>query len=999
MPAMLPALQRFAYWAFARFLRVAVPHFGILAVMKSASSPAFIDRVEESQMLDAALERARSGAAPTVFVGGEAGIGKSRLVAEFARRAREHGARVLTGGCAPLGGAPLPFGPVVEILRALGDEERASLPPELGGRGGQWQRLDEFESGQGWVFALLLGVLEEIEAPLVVVLEDLHWADRSTLDLLALRVQTGRLPGCLVVGTYRSDELGPGSPLRLAFAELDRTGRTERIELHRFGRAELVEQMTGILGDAPEHDVVDDVLGRSDGNPFLAEELLAAREAPGAGTPTRVRDIVLARVETLSEPTQTMLRVLAAARGPLAHHALAVVSGLPERELEGCLREALARHVLVRTDAGAYAFRHALMREAIYEALLVSERRRLHGALADVLERSGDTSARRLADLAHHWYSAGDRPRALAAAVRAGLAVDEIYAHAEALEQYEHALELWDDAEAVAGVDRVAILARAAESASCLGDPARAVAFAEQALGELDTGDDPVRAGLLSARLGRFHWIGGDPERSLAAYENAVRIIPATPPTKERAHVIAALSHVQLVSGRHRTAADLAAESLEIARVVGALPEEGSSLATLGSALSTLGELDQGLAMVRAGRAALERGGGVPELIFVTYSNEAVMLIDSGAFEQAAEVARRGIEYTRTHGMERSHRSWQEVLVAWALLKLGGWHEAGALLDETLLRNPTGITRRAVQLMRAALALAAGELEAADERLADARAASEGEEPFAGLRFEIDIGLALARRDLDAARAHAATGLETIAGQENWPDLAWLYWRALEVEAARAEAARAHKHAPDTTYAAALQERVRALVADADARASAELPALLVSCEAELERADARPATDRWLTAAAQWEALREPYPRAQCLRRAAEAGLAERRPKADIAPALTVAYDLASQLGAAPLVTAVESLARRARVALDIADAAPAPEAPPLGLTPRELEVLRLVGRGYTNAQIAETLFISVKTAGAHVSNILAKLDVGRRVEAAAIAERLDLLDESPAR
>jgi DNA-binding CsgD family transcriptional regulator len=967
--------------------------------MKSASSPAFIDRIEESEILDAALEGARSGAATTAFVGGEAGIGKSRLVAEFARRARASGARVLTGGCAPLGGAPLPFGPVVEVLRALDDDERASLPPELGGRGGPWQRLDEFESGQGWVFALLLSALEEIDGPLVVVLEDLHWADRSTLDLLALRVQTGRLPGCLVVGTYRSDELEPGSPLRLALAELDRTGRTERIELQRFGRADLVAQMTGILGNAPEHDVVDDVLGRSEGNPFLAEELLAARDAPGVGAPTRVSDIVLARVETLSDPTQTMLRVLAAARGPLAHHPLAVVAALPERELEGCLREALDRHVLVRTDDGAYAFRHALMREAIYEALLVSERRRLHAALADVLERSRETGARRLADLAHHWYSAGDRPRALAAAVRAGLAVDEIYAHAEALIQYEHALELWDDAESVAGVDRVTLLARAAEAAACQGDPARAVELAEAGLAELDADADPVRVGLLSARLGRFAWVSGDPERALAAYEEAVRIIPAQPPTHERAHVIAALSHVQLVSGRHRVAAELAAESLEIARAVGALPEEGSSLATLGAALSSLGQLEEGLAMVRAGRAALERGGGVPDLIFVTYSNEAVMLIDGGDFEQASAVARRGIAYTRAHGMERSHRSWQEVLVAWTLLKLGRWAEAAELLDETLLRGPAGITRRAVQLMRASLALERGELAAADERLADARAASEGDQPFAGLRFEVEAGLALARRDLDAARARVAEGLVIVAEQEDWQDIGWLCWRGMEVEAARAEDDRAHKRPVDTSGAAALLARVRALAAATELPAAAELPAVLASCEAEHERAEARPATDRWLAAAASWEALGEPYPRARCLLRAAEAALAERRPKADVASALVTAHALAGGLGAAPLAAALESLARRARVALGEQEGAPAPQAPPLGLTPRELEVLRLVARGHTNAQIAEALFISVKTAGHHVSNILGKLDVGRRIEAAAIAERLDLLDESPAR
>jgi hypothetical protein len=153
---------------------------------------------------------------------------------------------------------------------------------------------------------VLLGLLEDLaaEQPLALVLEDLHWSDRSTLDLLALRVRTSRIPSFAVVATYRSDELGPGHPLRLLLAELGRTGRTKRLELQRFGRADLVDQLTGILGAVPEHDLVEDVLGRSEGNPFLAEELLAAGSEERRGAPAKVRDIVLARVETLSEQTQ-----------------------------------------------------------------------------------------------------------------------------------------------------------------------------------------------------------------------------------------------------------------------------------------------------------------------------------------------------------------------------------------------------------------------------------------------------------------------------------------------------------------------------------------------------------------------------------------------------------------------------------------------------------------------------------------------------------------------
>ncbi len=397
--------------------------------MGRISCPDFIGRVTELETLDAGLERARAGDTPTVLVGGEAGIGKSRLVSEFSRRARPE-ALVLSGACAPFGSSPPPFTPVVEALRAYArsapDEERARLSatapsltrllPELDMEGSAARRREGSDAGQSLIFGQLLGVLEDVasQRPLVVVLEDLHWADRSTLDLLALRSQTARAARCLIVATYRSDELDPGHPLRLTLAELQRSGQTDRLELIRFGRDELVAQLTGILGRLPEYALVEEILERSEGNPFLAEELLAAAsEAPGRA-PRKVRDIVMTRVETLSEPTQRMLGVLSAARHSMTHDDLATVADISEDELERSLREALARHVLVRTDEDAYAFRHALMRDATYDALLVGERRRLHLRLARALD-SGRTSSvdlrsQLLADRAHHWYHAGDCP-------------------------------------------------------------------------------------------------------------------------------------------------------------------------------------------------------------------------------------------------------------------------------------------------------------------------------------------------------------------------------------------------------------------------------------------------------------------------------------------------------------------------------------------------------------------------------------------------------------
>jgi DNA-binding CsgD family transcriptional regulator/tetratricopeptide (TPR) repeat protein len=989
--------------------------------------PDFIGRVPELEALGAALERARRRGAPTVLVGGEAGIGKSRLVDEFSRRAQGD-ALVLSGACAPFGGTPPPFTPVVEAIRAYArsadDEQRARLSakapalvrllPELDIERSAARRRETSEAGQSLIFGQLLGVLEEVASQqvLVVVLEDLHWADRSTLDLLALRSQTGRAADCLIVATYRSDELDPGHPLRLTLAELQRSGRANRLELTRFGRAELVEQLTGILGHSPEYAVIDEILERSEGNPFLAEELLAATGDLQGRAPTQVRDIVMARVETLSDPTQRMLGVLSAAPRAMTHDQLAAVADMRERDLERSLREALTRHVLVRSGKEAYAFRHALTREATYDALLAGERRRVHLRLARALDEarlaSTDTPSLLLADRAHHWHHAGDDRRALQASVEAGLAAEEVYAHAEALTQYERALALWDrveDPEQVAGTDTVELRAGAAEAASALGEPLRAAHMVERALENVDPAGQPVRAGLLRERLGRYLWIGGDTAHALTAYEEAVRVIPSAPPSPERARALAALAHAQFIANRYRLAQALSEEGLEVARAVGAHTEEGRALATLGAAAAALGDRNAGLDMVRKGRALLECAQAAPDLVFVTYSYESGTLADGGEFDAAIETLRPGIELMHRHGMHRSHQSWLEGIQARALIKLGRWTEAASLMDAALARGPVGITRRMVQLQRADLQLGRGETAAAYDTLGQARRAAEGDHPFAGKLFELTAWLAQTQRDFAAARRNISRGLSALDGLDDLQASAWLCWRGLQVEADSAEHSRAHRLRDEAAAAAHAAEElgayIRSLAALPAAPALGELPALELSTAAERERAAGRNATEPWLGAAAAWRSLREPYPHAVCLARAVEAALTERRAKAEITASLESARKIAGELGAAPLLRALNSMALRGRLATRPRRDQPPASAPspPLGLTPRELDVLQLVGQGYTNARIADTLFISRKTAAAHVSNILGKLEVARRAEAAAIAARLGLLDEPTAK
>src|SRR5512132_2507869 len=429
------------------------------------SCPIFVGRAEELRRLEAALERACAGEPAIVLLAGEAGVGKTRLVAELAARAEEGaGARVLVGGCIWLGEGALPYAPVVEALRPLvrtldpaalrslagpAHAELAGLLPELGDQRPGPAKPAGY--GQARLFELFLGLLDRLgkERPLVLVVEDLHWADRSTRDLLAFVVRNLRSERILLLATYRSDELHRRHPLRPFLAELARGG-VERVELEPFGHQELAILLEGILGAPPDAATVDDVLARSEGNAFFAEELVAAAAyRAGSLLPQTLRDVLLIRFEALSDQAQAVLRVAAVAGRRVQHELLARVAGMAEPALLDGLRDTVAHQLLVvGADGGSYAFRHALVQEAVYAEALPGERNRLHVAFATALEAhpelAGGAGPAVAAEIALHWHAAGDQPRALVASVRAGMQAFSGYGFAEAQRHLERALELWE---------------------------------------------------------------------------------------------------------------------------------------------------------------------------------------------------------------------------------------------------------------------------------------------------------------------------------------------------------------------------------------------------------------------------------------------------------------------------------------------------------------------------------------------------------------------------
>ena len=576
------------------------------------SCPVLVGRDAEVARLRTAIERTVAGRPATVLVAGEAGIGKTRLVNEVASYAAGLGVVALAGGCLDVGEGVLAYAPMVEALRPLARilgsaelervlggarEELARLVPELGlrdaaGRAGQLEPSRLFE--------LLLGMLHRMaeRTPVLLVVEDLHWADQSTRDLLAFLVRNLRA-GVALVLTCRSDELRPGHPLRPFLAELDRGGRAERLELGRLGGRELTELIAGILGEPPAPGLDQEILARSEGNPFFAEELLAARRE-GTRLPTALRDLLLARVDALAEPAQRVLAAAAVAGSRVDHELLAAVTGQDDAQLVPLLREAVARHLLaVHEGNGGYMFRHALVQEAVYGELLPAQRGPLHAAYARALDRrigrrdagastSAGVTAVELAQLAYHWHAAGDQGQALPAFVRAGQAAELAAAPAEALEHYQRALELWDQAPGAAAsspLDRVAVLHRAAEAADFAGYSDLAVALATQALDQIDAAAEPLRAGVLLERLCHYHWFASDRFAAMAAIERAVATVPAEPPTWERARVLAAHGRVLMLVGRQSQAMARCEEAIAVARQVGARAEEAHALNILGTSL------------------------------------------------------------------------------------------------------------------------------------------------------------------------------------------------------------------------------------------------------------------------------------------------------------------------------------------------------------------------------------------------------------------------------
>lgn len=980
---------------------------------------------------DAELARLRAAAGLTtdpdtglagVLVSGDAGIGKSRLVAEIGHQATTADHRVVVGHCVGVGGSTLAWLPLVEVVAGLDelvpDIVRSTLAthPALHAlRPGEGAVTGE-EPGRvaHAVHALLTEAARE--RPLLVVVEDVHWADHSSRDLLTLLLTRGFSTPVTLVVTYRSDDVHRRHPLHEVLTVWTRLPLVGRIDLGPLPDAQM-RRLVRSLGPATEGTDLSQVVDRSEGNPFFAEELVAS----GDTTSVDLARLLRLRLDRLDDAARTVVRAASLAGGALEPELLAAVVDMDPDDLDAALHAAIDHHIL-ETAGGALRFRHSLLGETLAEELLPGARRRWHRAWIEALRARPDLGS--AADLARHAAATGDTETAVTAAVAAGDEALRVGGARDAQRLYEAALGWLDDDTERRG--RIALVAsRAADRA---GDSVRAIDLLEEAVRDLDPAEHPVLRARLLARAAAKYTTLDLPSDPVAMSSEAVALLPQE---YDEECLTVALDHLDvLVNSRHVDAGAVAddlllrAEHLGMSRVVSRVRMQQARL---------LAATDPDLAYQGLMTAAADESA--PDVLLPTLLRLGNLDRNAGRLESAHAHYTRGVAVA-----EREKRTWGpygmecRLQAGRAAYELGRWDEA-----ERLLTSPDDLPQPPRGFMESALV-----------ELLVARGEGGLEHRLDGTRDWWDVDALLVVGCLGGmidvlGRAGEATrllewvvtGVESL--QRAWGPRTQAIVRITALLAGQSADLAADDRVPEDLLTALRQTTHRlagqvgeivpdlrippgpdgigavpavAPVDEGSDPASAggereqvgpESRAWARRLEAELLRLDATASSDEvvdaWQRSVAAFADLPQVPEHARSLLRLAQAlTAAGRADEARVATAASRA--LATRLGARPVLEALAVLdapaaraagADSSHTASVDSPRADSPRTTPL--TPRESEVLALLERGRTNGQIAAELFISRKTASVHVSNILAKLGAATRGEAVSLARDAGLI------
>jgi DNA-binding CsgD family transcriptional regulator/tetratricopeptide (TPR) repeat protein len=951
----------------------------------------FVGRRPERATFDRAIADARHGLPSVVLVSGDAGIGKTTIVTESAART---GVALYLGRSTHIGGETIPLAPLSDLLRQVrrANPEMLSETPGLAPLQ-HWSTpaLPEPErqgSPHGGLFVAVLELVAQLaaDAAAIVGFEDLHWADTVTWDLFEYLARNLIDEEVVLVGTYRANEVANHPSQRRRLAELTRLPAAHRIHLEGLDRDEVAQTVASLLGGPAPSGLVEQVAARGLGNPFFTSELVAAHLS-GETIPIVLSDLISTEIADLDDHARLVLGAIATIGRDANHQLLAAVVDLTERDLEAALRTVIDSRILV-VDNEAYRFRHPLLGEVVYADLLPPQRARLHRSVAATLQQqTADVLRRadRAGELALHLDRAGDDEAAFSALLAAADAAETL-APAAAFGHLERAFELWDSVgERAAEANRGHRLWQAADIATSTAGNERAVQLARAAF---EAGPPPLGAAWGHERLGRYLWATGRLQESSIEFAKAVALLSEG---VVAAPVYAGLGQAELMAGHDAAAEGWCAKVFELVPT----PEDnplawGMARRVLGIVRSNQGDPAAGVELCRASVAAAVSAQG--RALATLYL--CVALGDSGDHQSALRCTLDAVAEGQLTGLDRGFGCYFDSLAAEALVRLGRWSEVASVLARQPLVDtlPVGLLRLA--RVKAMLAARRGESEEALDQLAVAHALPvDGWHQTVRDATAADVHLALGNWD-EAARAAengwAATGTTSVL----WTARFAMFGVVAEVERTLDRRARREPVDLDATIGE-LQRRldaVRSLADGVPGGPQRDTAGHLAHAAASLTRLSVSDA-DAWGEAVARWSEIGDRWATAVALGREAEAaavaGSADRA-----ATSLRRAHAIASELGAHPLLAEIDGISSRTRVSLEAPTRVVLDEssADRLGLTPREAEVLTLVAAGRTNRQIGEELFVSDKTASVHVSNILRKLGVNSRVDAAAVAQRLGI-------
>jgi len=968
-----------------------------------------VGRDGELRRLLGLLDDAGAGQPAHALVSGDAGVGKTRLVTELATRAAARGFMVLSGRCAELGDS-IPYLPLADALRdgTAGPSADGPLLDALAARPVLGRLLPDRGTSPGGdgdptglaqqqLFGAVLGMLAELagQRPVLLILEDLHWADRSTRDLVTFLSRVLHRERVAVVATYRTDDLHRRHPLRPVVAELLRLPSVAAIELGPLGYSDMAAHLSALAEGPLDAATLHRMVSRAEGNPYYAEELLATARGQTAGDalPTGLAALLLARVEQLSPAAQQVLRAAAVAGRRMEDDIVREASGLAAAEYEEAVRELVTHQLLVPDGDQGYAFRHALIREAIYGDLLPGERTRLHARLAELLaveERLASVPGS-AAELAHHSLASHDIPGAFTASVRAAQEAERLAAPAEAHRHYDDALALWarvSDPERLAGQDHGTLGFHSAIAAAHSGDVPRAVHQLRRLRGFLKAGGDPVLASRVHERLAYFLLEINEVAEAEQAARAAVDALAADPPRPQYARALATYAQTLMHGGDEHDGRRRAEEARAAALAAGAPWVEADALVTLGLLAERAGQPEGAIEMF--GMAHLQACDAQMLGVELRAAFQLTRArLERGDIADAAKTAHEGVMRAESAGLSLAPYGLDlQYMHYLAHFADGCWDHAQELADGFGIRATT-VAEARLSAMALFIDVARG-LPSVAERRAWLEPFWASDSFAAYIAHGLLAEHALWRGDTATALAEVAAAIGGPRDDGYGPPVIRVAATGL---AARADRARQLRAGGEDEAAQAEVEAARALIEAArDGAAYRRRPRFvlgvegrgwLARAEAEWRRVQGDNDPEAWRTVAETfgpsflYEAARTRWRLTEALAEAGQRDEAEREWR--------LAAEAADRLGAVPLRAALADLGRRARLGRQPgSDQGPGALA---GLTSREHEVLRLLVAGRSNREIAAALFISPKTASVHVSNILAKLGASSRTEAAAIA------------